>query len=149
MVCPCITITAILPHLINLINLIIRVEYHKRMTAAEGSPATTAKERLTQFLKDGKDWERKATNIPGIFLFKLPGLRGRGSPLVAIEINPVDSSGSATKKRGIVIRSSSELEEISRLLTNPKISQLAKSIDEVNPDVKTSAKGGSSEIFEI
>ena len=120
------------------------------MTAAEGSPATTAKERLTQFLKEGKDWERKATNIPGIFLFKLPGLRGRGSPLVAIEINPVDSSGSATKKRGIVIRSGSELEEISRLLTNPKIVQLAKSIDEVNPDVRTSsAKGGSSEIFEI
>jgi hypothetical protein len=59
---------------------------------AEGSPATTAKERLTQFLKDGKDWERKATNI----------------------------------------------------------TQLAKSIDEVNPDVKiSSAKGGSSEIFEI
>ncbi len=52
---------------------------------AEGSPATTAKERLTQFLKDGKDWERKATNI----------------------------------------------------------TQLAKSIDEVNPDVKiSSAKGG-------
>jgi hypothetical protein len=71
----------------------------------------------------------------------ISGLRGRGSPLLAIEINPVDSSGSATKKRGIVIRSGSELEEISRLLTNPKITQLAKSIDEVNPDVKTSAKG--------
>jgi hypothetical protein len=122
----------------------------ENMTAAEGSPATAAKERLTQFLKDGKDWERKATNIPGIFLFKLPGLRGRGSPLLAIEINPVDSSGSATKKRGVVIRSSSELEGISRLLTNPKIAQLAKSIDEVNPDVKSSsAKGDSSEIIEI
>jgi hypothetical protein len=120
------------------------------MTAAEGSSAMAAKERLTQFLKEGKDWERKATSIPGIFLFKLPGFRGRGSPLVAIEINPVDNSGSPTKKKGIVIRSGSELEEISHLLTNPKIVQLAKSIDEVNPDVKTSsAKGGSSEIFEI
>src|SRR2546430_15698429 len=81
----------------------------------------------------------------------LGGLRGRGSPLLAIEINPVDSSGSATKKkRGVVIRSSSELEEIKHLLTNLKIAQLAKSIDEVNPEVKTSsAKGGSSEIFEI
>src|SRR5438093_7169030 len=107
------------------------------MTAAEGSPATKGKERLTQFLKERKDWERKATNIPGIFLFKLPGLRGRGSPLVAIEINPVDSSGSATKKRGIVIRSGSELEEISRLLTNPKIVQIDKSVDEWNPEVQT------------
>jgi len=42
------------------------------------------------------------------------------------------------------------LEEISRLVTNPKIVQLAKSIDEVNPDVKTSsARGDSSQIFEI
>jgi hypothetical protein len=61
----------------------------------------------------------------------------------------VDSSASATK-RGVVIRSGSELEKISRLLSNPKIAQLAKSIDEVNPEVETfSAKGSSPKIFEI
>jgi hypothetical protein len=64
-------------------------------------------ERLTQFLKDGKDWERKATSIPGVFLLRLPAFRSRTSS-VAIEINPVDSAGAATKKRGIVIRSRSE-----------------------------------------
>jgi hypothetical protein len=63
----------------------------------------------------------------------------------------VDSSASTTK-RGVVIRSGSELEleKISRLLSNPKIAQLAKSIDEVNPEVETfSAKGSSPKIFEI
>ena len=92
-------------------------------------------QRLTQFLKEGKDWERKATNIPGIFLLRLPGLKST-APSLAIEINPVDSSASATKKRGVVIRSSFELEQINKLLSNQKLAQLAKSIDEVNPDVR-------------
>ena len=43
------------------------------------------------FLRDARAWERKATNIP--------------QAAIAIEINPVDSAGSATKKRGIVVRS--------------------------------------------
>ena len=105
-------------------------------------------QRLTQFLKEGKDWERKATNIPGIFLLRLPGLKST-APSLAIEINPVDSSGFATKKRGVVIRSSSELEEITKLLTNPKLPQLAKSMDEVNPEVRGPTITKQSDIFEI
>jgi hypothetical protein len=103
--------------------------------------------RLYQFLKDGKDWERKATNIPGVFLLKMPVFRGRPASL-AIEINPVDSSGSSTKRRGIIIRSGLELEEIKSLLSNPKMIQLAKSIDEVNPERKLPEKAGE-DIFEI
>ena len=105
-------------------------------------------QRLTQFLKEGKDWERKATSIPGIFLLRLPGLKST-APSLAIEINPVDSSGFATKKRGVVIRSSSELEEITKLLTNPKLPQLAKSMDEVNPEVRGPTITKQSDIFEI
>ena len=41
----------------------------------------TVDERLMQFLKDGKDWERKATNIPGVFLIKLPTFRGKPASL--------------------------------------------------------------------
>jgi hypothetical protein len=32
-----------------------------------------------------------------------------------------DSSGSATKKRGVIIRSGSELGQINNLLSNPKL----------------------------
>jgi hypothetical protein len=94
------------------------------------------------------DWERKATSIPGVFLLRLPGLKST-APSLAIEINPVDSSGFATKKRGVVIRSSSELEEITKLLTNPKLPQLAKSMDEVNPEVRGPTITEQSDIFEI
>lgn len=105
-------------------------------------------ERLTQFLNQGNNWERKITSIPGVFLLKLPAFKSRPASIV-IEVNPVDSSGSPTKKRGIIVRSSSELEQIRNILTNVKLEQLAKSIDEVNPEVKTSTAKDSSDIFQI
>jgi hypothetical protein len=105
-------------------------------------------ERLAQFLSQGNDWERKVTSIPGVFLLKLPTFKSRPESIV-IEVNPVDTSGSPTKKRGIIIRSSSELEQIRNILTNVKLEQLAKSIDEVNPEVKTSAAKDSSDVFQI
>jgi hypothetical protein len=107
----------------------------------------TVDDRLLKFLKEGKDWERKATNIPGVFLLKLPLFKGRSASL-AIEINPVDPSGSASKKRGVVVRSGVELEEINRLLSNSKLAQLAKNIDEVNPEKRLSLKS-EGDIFEI
>jgi hypothetical protein len=108
----------------------------------------TTDERLSRFIKDAKDWERMATSVSGVFLLKLPSYRAR-SASVAIEINPVDASGSATKKRGVVIRSASELNEINSLLTNPKLAELARNIDTVNPERPGSASTGSSDVFEI
>jgi len=106
-------------------------------------------ERLSQFLREGKNWERKATSIPGVFLIKLPEYKSR-PPYIAMEINPVDSTGAATKKRGILIKSSSELEQISNILTNAKIVHLATSLDEVNPEKKSRApQSTETDVFEI
>jgi hypothetical protein len=107
-----------------------------------------ADERLIQFLKDGKDWEKKATSIPGVFLLRMPTFKSRPASIV-VEVNPVDTSGSPTKKRGIIIRSSSELEQIRNILTNAKLEQLAKSVGEVNPDTRATTKNPSSDVFEI
>ena len=108
-----------------------------------------ANERLRQFLNEGRNWEWKATNIPGAFLFRLPATKAR-PPSLAIEISPIDTYGSITKKRGVVIRSGSELDEISRLLSHPKVSELAMKIDIANPKIEaTTLSGkGSSDIFE-
>jgi hypothetical protein len=103
-------------------------------------------ERLERFLKDGTDWERKPTSVPGVFILKLPPFKGRPATL-AIEINPVDSTGSPSKKRGIVIRSEAEIAEINNMVSSPKLSQLAKSIDEINPPRKRPADQG--DIIEI
>ena len=109
---------------------------------------STADERLKLFLNEGQAWEKKVTNIDGVFLVKLPTFRGT-SPSLAVEVNPVNPAGSVTKRRGIIIRSSSELDVISRLLSNPKVAQLAKSIDEVNPSKESSTTRSGTDIFEI
>src|SRR3954469_18091955 len=53
------------------------------------------------------------------------------------------------KKRGVMIRSISELGEISRLLSNPIVAQLAKSIDEVNPSLVLQIVGVTFSKFDI
>jgi hypothetical protein len=35
----------------------------------------TVDDRLSGFLRDARHWERRATNIPGVFLLKLPSSR--------------------------------------------------------------------------
>jgi hypothetical protein len=110
---------------------------------------TSGDVRLRQFLNEGQPWEKKVTNIPGVSLLKLPTFKGT-SPSIAIEVIPSSPAGSSTKRRGVIIRSSSELDEINRLLSNPKVAQLADSIDKVNPSREpASAKDGVNDIFEI
>jgi hypothetical protein len=110
-------------------------------------------ERLNQFLKVSADWERRTTSVRGIFLLKLPRSKiGTRREAIAIEINPINqTTSSPTKRRGIVIRSASELEEISKTLTNPKVSELASMIDGINPaEVKARKKKADSlDIVEI
>jgi hypothetical protein len=107
-----------------------------------------ANERLKQFLNEGRNWERKATNIAGVFLFRLPASKGRPASL-AIEINPIDTHGFITKKRGVLIRSASELDEVSSLLSHPKVGELSKKIDSVNPKREVTTGKGGPDIFEI
>ncbi len=71
--------------------------------------------RLADFLKSGKDWERKATSVPGVFILKMPPYRGAPTRL-AVELNPVDEAGRPTKKRGVLLRSSRSWLNTRRLL---------------------------------
>jgi hypothetical protein len=109
-------------------------------------------ERLNQFLKESADWERRTTSVPGIFLLKLPRSKtGTRREAIAIEINPINpTTSSPTKKRGIVLMSAPELEEFRKILTNPKMSELAGMIDGINPGLISKAKStDSSDIIEI
>jgi hypothetical protein len=105
-------------------------------------------DKLSDFLSRSRDWERRPTNVPGIFLLKLPSSKSRQAS-IAIEINPVDATGAPTKKRGIVIRSASELDQFSNILADQKLIELARRIDEVNPKQKEEVGTTGSDIFEI
>ena len=86
-------------------------------------------------------------------MLKLPRSNG-GSwrEAIAIEINPINQKTLfLPKKRGIVIKSTAELEEISKILTNPKTSELTRLIDSTNPpEVKSKEKDDSnSDIIKV
>ena len=67
-----------------------------------------SEEKLTDFLKTGKDWSRIRTSVAGVFVLKLPPYRSSSARLV-VELNPVDETGNPKKRRGLVLRSSAEL----------------------------------------
>jgi hypothetical protein len=69
--------------------------------------AADVSEKLGQFLSKGQNWEKRATKLPGVSLLKLPTFK-QNPPSISIEINPI---GLGTKKKGIIIRSGSELEQ--------------------------------------
>jgi hypothetical protein len=84
------------------------------------------------FLRNGEDWERSRTSIPGVFVVKLPGRGSRGLEL-ALEINPVDSQGQPKKKRGYMVRGKADLEELTKIISDPRLTRLAEALEAVNP----------------
>jgi hypothetical protein len=110
-------------------------------------------DKLAQFLREGQNWEKKATNIQGVFLLKLPASKQSPSS-IAIEINRTSTTtagSSFTRKKGIIIRSGSELEQFNQSLSNPKVIELAKKIEAINPKNKEDVSNASSdtEVFNI
>jgi hypothetical protein len=94
-----------------------------------------SEEKLTDYLKTGKDWTRIRTSVASVFVMKLPPYRGSPARLV-VELNPVDESGTPKKRRGLILRSTSELEEFMELLRDEKLPKLLSMIDSVNPKVE-------------
>ena len=93
----------------------------------------TVDDRLTDFLREGKDWERKQTNVPGVFLLKLPAFRSRPA-CIAIEIDALgQGAGGGNRRRRLIIRSKKEIEQLSNILSNDKVIDLASAVETVNP----------------
>ena len=98
--------------------------------------------KLEEFLSKGKDWSRLKTSLPGVFVLKLPQYRS-SPPRLAVELNPVDENGKPTKRRGLILRSSRELEEFK------KLSKLLSMLDSVNPKVGAKRRGKEEPVLEL
>lgn len=88
--------------------------------------------KLAEFLKDGADWAKVKTSVPGIFVIKLPKYKNSPTRL-AVEVNPVDAGGNPTKRRGLFIRHMGEFEEFKDLINNDKMETLIEMLEDVNP----------------
>ena len=107
-----------------------------------------SEEKLVNFFKTGKDWSRLATSVPGVFVLKLPTYR-RSPTRLAVELNPVDEGGRPKKRRGLVLRSSTDLDDFKELLQFDKLSKLLNMLDSINPKVEAVRRRKGEEVLEI
>jgi hypothetical protein len=107
-----------------------------------------SEEKLAEFLRNGKDWSRVRTTVPGVFVLKLPAYKGSPSRL-AVELNPVGEDGTPKKKRGLVLRSKAELEDFKQLFQYDKLSKLMEILEAVNPKVEVERRRKGEEVIEL
>ena len=107
-----------------------------------------SEEKLADFLKTGKDWSRLRTSVPGVFVVKLPPYRSSPARLT-VELNPVDEVGAPKKRRGLVLRSTGELEEFKELFSDAKLPKLLSMIDALNPKVEVGKRRKEEGVIEL
>lgn len=107
-----------------------------------------SEETLTNFLKTGKDWSRLRTSVQGVFVLKLPSYRSSPTRL-AVELNPIDDAGNPKRRRGLILRSSADLEDFKGLFQYDKLSKLLTSLDSVNPQAEAARRRKGEEILEL
>ncbi len=107
-----------------------------------------SEDKIVSFLKTGPDWGRLKTTIPGVFVLRMPEYKGIPTRL-AVELNPVDERGSPTKKRGLVIRSKSELEQYKEIFQFDKMSSLLENVEKANPQVNRQAAKPGEDVLEL
>ena len=106
-----------------------------------------SEEKLSNFLRNGKNWSRLKTSVPGVFVLKLPPYKSASTRL-AVELNPTDDFEKPKKRRGLILRTTNELEEYKQLFQYEKLSKLLEMLDQVNPKKeKTKSEKEKEEII--
>ena len=107
-----------------------------------------SEDKLRGFLKTGKDWSTLKTSVPGIFVLRLPVYKASPSRL-AVELNPVDEGGNPMKRRGLILRSSADLEDFEKLFQHETLSKLLGMLDSVNPKSEAAKRNKGEEVLEL
>lgn len=91
-------------------------------------------EALKEFLKKGNDWEKMETDIPGVFVVKIPGTKTRDARLM-VEVNPVDKiTGKPKKRKGLFIADYEMYLQFQEALFQDEVPALVKTLEELNPE---------------
>jgi hypothetical protein len=91
---------------------------------------------LRELLETGKDWEKIETDIPGVFVVKIPGTKSHG-PRLMVEVNPINKETKQPKKRkGLYISDFEMYLQFQEALTQDEVPALIKTIDEINPAIE-------------
>lgn len=102
-----------------------------------------AKKAIANFRNGtSKDWTKKRTSIPGVFIVYMPKKEGQTVRPLGIEFNPADAQGNPTKRRGIYM-GSADLKAMKEAVENPKLAELIAHIESENPEVPAGTTGDS------
>ncbi len=91
--------------------------------------------QLKEHLKNGKDWSKMETPVPGVFIVKVPETKTRPA-LLFIEVNPLKSDGNPMKRKGLFIRNKEMYLAFKEALEEDTIFTILQNIETVNPEVK-------------
>jgi len=105
-------------------------------------------EQLKTFIEEGQDWERKATNVKGVSIIRLPKTKNRSASL-AIDINPINEHGLPMKKKGVMLMNSGELAAFRATFNNEKVDNLIKALEEVLPERKAAAVVTKKDVLQL
>jgi hypothetical protein len=98
----------------------------------------SVEESLRRVLQSGRDWQRVSVKgAPGVFVVKAPAYRGRPASLI-IEVNPLGPDGTPTKRRGLMLRSLSELRQFREIISAKRLEEVLEAVEKINP--KTSGR---------
>ncbi|MBD3342546.1 MAG: hypothetical protein GF353_25830 [Candidatus Lokiarchaeota archaeon] len=93
--------------------------------------------QLKDHLKNGKDWEKMETPIPGVTVVKVPETKTRPA-LLFLEINPLKEDGRPMKRKGLFVGDKEMLVKFAETLQDDQVYQLIGEIEQVNPERKSS-----------
>ena len=85
------------------------------------------RQNLVKAVEQATPWEKIPTSLDGIYIVKTP--THNNCQTVFVEINP-SMNGQPTKRRGIYLKSLSELNEIRKICENKKIEELITVINQ-------------------
>jgi hypothetical protein len=91
--------------------------------------------QLSDHLKNGADWEKMETDVPGVYVVKVPGTKTRPA-LLFIEVNPLKSDGGPMKRKGLFIRDKEMYLAFKEALEEDAIFTILQNLEAVNPEVK-------------
>ena len=107
-------------------------------------------DRLKEFGKEMKDWDKKKTSVLGVTIVKLPSKGDENS--FGLEIIPVNEEGIPLKRRGkgLFITSLEQWEAFKDIFNNEKARDLIESINDIRKArVSAIEESVDEEVFEV
>ena len=92
--------------------------------------------QLKAHLKDGADWEKMETPVPGVNVVKVPATKTRPA-LLFLEVNPLKEDGKPMKRKGLFVGSKEMLIKFGEALNDDKVFQLIGELEKINPQGTT------------